>query len=1167
MKELLLFVFFLILSNLSAQEWFDNNGSSIEVLPTHTSKDSTWERYCTAPAWAWSTTEERAVYFNANDFGLEYPVNLHAVTSYLDDAGYIFNFKIYHNDGTTILNQKRLTSVNDRLNDYYIATPLVLTDNFWIAVTSDANGLPTQVLSDVVSKTNSYQGMAGDWELYESGGDLYEFIILALLSPYTGPDIYPPSVRNITGTSTYKDIDASIGLFLQDQNSVVSPIVGEYSLDGGTTWLSFNLISAKDTQIFSGIIPGQSDGTNGIVRFNLEDDQGNVAVSDNYQIEWSKNNPLFVDDFEEDPFGLKKWSMQTTGAGWIYSESIVIDPIPHSGKSMMAHYDDVGTQDDWLITPTITLPSTGNILLSFWETSKWVEFIDTHEVSITTDGGATWEQLISTVPEEGIFNQVYCSLSDYVGQNIKLGWHYIGDYNDQWFIDDIEIFVDDVGPSLNKIYADENVLPVIGTFVNNDMAISLEIFDKTYIQSTVGHYSFDGGITYTVVDFNQVKGDEVWQAIIPALDSNAVGTIYFEITNLSEFTLTTENYTIEFISDTWNPILQEVLGTTAQVNNDASISLLISDQSGIASCLGYYSNDNFVTQTEITFIQFKSLENRFLGIIPAETEIIEGEIKFTIEDNGGNVIDSEIYRVEWINELPVDFDLRTSLSENYVSSVKTQINGTCWCFGACSAIESNLMMTGIWDAVGETGEPNLSEYHLDWWNGFNQFYNGDIDPPTGDGLQLHLRGDYLITAAYMTRGEGVVRDIDVPSIYVEPERFSDSYHYFYARDIEFYTMDDQLNGLDLIKQKIKENGAMATSLTYTYDFMSIDDYFHYQPLSDPIFYTHAVSIVGWDDNKTSTYHTPPAPGAWLCKNEFGTDWGNDGYFWVSYFDKFVAREPEGGAVSFQNVEPKKYDNIYYHDYHGWSDTMTETNEAFNAFTSLKEEDLVAVSFYTAKDNVDFTIIVYDDFDGVDLQSILSTTSGHIDYKGFHTIDLPSIVTIPPSDDFYIYLFLSSGGQPYDQSSYIPSAWLTYQSSASPGESFYMSGSSWLDLYDNISISHPQTANFCIKGLCDDDTGIETSEIRIQNFELEQNYPNPFNPNTTINFLVPKNNSNIKLLVYNVKGELISTLFDGVKSIGRHSIDFNASSLNSGIYFYSLEIDGIKQSTKKMVMIK
>ncbi len=100
----------------------------------------------------------------------------------------------------------------------------------------------------------------------------------------------------------------------------------------------------------------------------------------------------------------------------------------------------------------------------------------------------------------------------------------------------------------------------------------------------------------------------------------------------------------------------------------------------------------------------------------------------------------------------------------------------------------------------------------------------------------------------------------------------------------------------------------------------------------------------------------------------------------------------------------------------------------------------------------------------------------------------------------------------------------------------------------------------------DPTSIEEGESSLPvTTKLYQNYPNPFNPATNIKFTLARSGK-VELTVYNVLGQVVAKLVEKDLKAGNHSVVFNADALNSGVYYYTLEVDG-KKMTKRMLMVK
>lgn len=94
--------------------------------------------------------------------------------------------------------------------------------------------------------------------------------------------------------------------------------------------------------------------------------------------------------------------------------------------------------------------------------------------------------------------------------------------------------------------------------------------------------------------------------------------------------------------------------------------------------------------------------------------------------------------------------------------------------------------------------------------------------------------------------------------------------------------------------------------------------------------------------------------------------------------------------------------------------------------------------------------------------------------------------------------------------------------------------------------------------------VEVNFNTVTDFALEQNYPNPFNPTTSISYSIPKNEF-VTLKVYDVIGNEVATLVNTLQESGKHEVNFNASNLSSGIYFYKLTAGNYTQIMKMMLV--
>ena len=270
---------------------------------------------------------------------------------------------------------------------------------------------------------------------------------------------------------------------------------------------------------------------------------------------------------------------------------------------------------------------------------------------------------------------------------------------------------------------------------------------------------------------------------------------------------------------------------------------------------------------------------------------------------------------------------------SYITSRLTPVrdqgtSGLCWAFSAAALMETSLLQRYTDENKNAL---DLSEEQLAYF-----YFNRQDDPlhNTGDMQMVyqdsdeatayrHASGSPIYLLQELSTGQGIAKEADVPfyltrrvdskgNVYYKESSAvpsKDKAYISYAGLESYETFD---YSVDKVKKEIMENGAVAVSMYYENASRNLTTNGYYD--SANMRSNHVVTLVGWDDafavSKFNSGGRPKKSGAWIAKNSWGDDWGDGGYFYISYENATML-----GCVSVSAVKTaeRKYSNLYFYD--------------------------------------------------------------------------------------------------------------------------------------------------------------------------------------------------------------------------------------------------------------
>jgi C1A family cysteine protease len=353
--------------------------------------------------------------------------------------------------------------------------------------------------------------------------------------------------------------------------------------------------------------------------------------------------------------------------------------------------------------------------------------------------------------------------------------------------------------------------------------------------------------------------------------------------------------------------------------------------------------------------------------------------------------------------LPSSFDLRVN---GKVTPVKDQGSCGCsWAFAAIASVESTLMPVVT----------NLSEQFIIDTDGFT---GGFTWGPCDGGYQLMAIADMA--------AHGVIAQNLAPYEYLPPTNPTPAIGSSTSTGYGLHSVALITAGLDSnnnpITADVKQQVYNGNAVSIGFYMIEKPPYLAKGPDGVVCYFSnsetsggsdHEAVVVGWNDiYPASNFGSmPQGNGAYLLKNSWGTGWGNQGYFWMSYYEPSV--DPD--AYSYRDVDsPSKYDWTYQYDPLGWTDNYgfgTSMGWMANVFRGTPQGKVIrAVSFYTYSPNTKYKVEIYGECPTTVPNSygtnnatpsvdpvggkLLVSESGTFGEAGYNTHTLKKPVTVP-----------------------------------------------------------------------------------------------------------------------------------------------------------------------------